>query len=320
MVRARLPGASLVALAVACASLPCRAAPPPPPPPPAAKANEPASSPVDPVKKYEQGVAEREAGNFVAAAELFDAAYRELPAKDREIRAGVLFELVDARRNAFAEGEGAPQICEAERQLVGFLDGVRAEFGAKGDKRPDTRKAKKLLGEVQKQIAGLKKESPDLDCARETIEAPTPPPETTEPAPSAEPVRDVPKDTPPDPRPRRLVIAGAVTMGVGGLFLGLTGAGLAIGSAAERDGDAKTTSAALAGMPLSKDDPELEALVRRGKLGNGLAIAGGILATMAIAAGVALIVLGKRAKPAQRAAFAPGVGPGFVGGAVTLRF
>ena len=295
----------VLAAALAAAPLPCAAA-------------APAAAPVDAGKLYEQGVAERGAGNFVAAAENFDATYRNLPASDRDIRAGVLFELVDARRNAFAEGEGAPQICEAERQLVGFLDEVKATFGAKGDKRPDTRQAKKVLAEVRKQIAGLRKETPDLDCAREVI-APPPPPEPEPEAPAPAPAPDVPKDSKPDPRPRRLVIAGAATMGAGGLFVIMMAAGLAVGARAERDGAAATTQAALAGTPLSEDDPELQAIVRRGRVGNGLAIAGGILATAALAAGVTLIVLGKR-RPAPRAAFAPGFGPGSVGGSLMLRF
>lgn len=308
--RLELTGAASLAAALAVAPLPCAAAP-------ASAAPASAAPAVDPKKEYEQGVAERAAGNFVAAAEHFDAAYRELPTGEREIRAGVLFELVDARRNAFAEGEGAPQICETERLLVGYLDEVRAEFGAKGDKKPDTRKAKKLLAEVRKQIAALKKEQPDLECAREVIEPPAPPEPEPPPAP---PEPDVPKDSPPDPRPRRLVIAGAATAGAGGLFLAMMAAGLAVGARAERDGAAATDAAVLAGVPLSERDPALQAIVDRGRVGNGLAIAGGVLATAALAAGVAMIVIGKRTRSAPKAAFAPGLGPGQLGGALTLRF
>jgi hypothetical protein len=303
--------AALIAAAVAVAPLPARAQPAPP---------EPAGA-VDPKLEYEQGIAERDAGNFVTAAEHFDVAYRELPASDRDVRAAVMFELVDARRNAFAEGEGPPQICEAERVLAGYLDEVKAVFGARGDKRPDTRKAKKVLAEVRKQITALKKETPGLDCASEVIEAPPPAEPAQGPAPSPEqPKQPVPEVSKPEPRARTFVIAGAATTGVGGLFLVLMGVGLGLGNRAELDGARLTADAVLAGMPLSEDDPELQRVVKRGRVGNGLAIAGGILATAAIAAGVTLIVLGTRKRPAKAAAFAPAVAPGFVGGSLAVRF
>lgn len=305
MVRPEFLRAALIAAAVAVAPLPARA--------------EPASA-VDPTQEYEQGLAERDAGNFVSAAEHFDAAYRELPASDRDVRGAVMFELVDARRNAFAEGEGPPQLCEAERVLVGYLDEVKAEFGARGDKRPDTRKAKKVLAEVRKQIAALKKETPDLDCAREVIEAPPPEPPPVEEAPAEPPKQPVPEVSKPDARARTFVIAGAATTGAGGLFLVLMGVGLGLGDRAELDGARATADAVLAGMPLSEDDPELQRIVKRGRIGNGLAIAGGIVATAAIAAGVTLIVLGTRKRPAKAAAFAPAVAPGFVGGSLAVRF
>ena len=68
----------------------------------------------------------------------------------------LLFELVDARRNAFAEGEGPAQICECERVLDGYLAEVKQLLGARAEKLPDTRKARKLLAEVRKQIATIK--------------------------------------------------------------------------------------------------------------------------------------------------------------------
>lgn len=280
-------------------------------------------------KLYEEGIAERNAGNFVAAADAFTAAYKDIPPKSQQIRAAVLFDLVDARRNAFAEGEGPGQICESERVLVGYLDEVKQTFGAKGEKLPDTRKAKKLLGEVRKQIATYKVETPDLDCATAPLERAAAPEPEPEPAPP-------PKPEPPGPteaekqaeaararRARTFVIAGAVTTGVGGLLLGVMAGGLVLGRKAERDGAERTQAGIDAGTPVSEDDPDLQAIVRRGKLGNGLAIAGGVLATAALAAGVTLLVLGLRggkARKQTRASLGPAVAPGFAGAALSLRF
>lgn len=272
-------------------------------------------------RRYQEGISERDAGDFVTAAESFTAALRDLPPTAREIRAAVLFDLVDARRNAFAEGEGPGQICESERLLGDYLAEVKQSLGARADKLPDTRKARKLLADVRKQLAAYKVEHPDLDCARTTVERPTPEPEPEPAPPPAPAVAPEPAPPPPDTtRPRRaraLVIAGSVTTGVGGLFLGVMAGGLAIGRGAERDGDAWTQKAIKnQNAPLSADDPALQSLVRRGQMGNKLAIAGGVLATVLVATGVGLLVLGLRGKPNRppRAALAP-TGPG-----LTLRF
>lgn len=284
-----------------------------------------APTPPDPAleavnKRYQEGRAERDAGDFVTAAESFMAAFTDIPPKSREIRASVLFDLVDARRNAFAEGDGPGQICECERLLVEYLAEVKQLLGARAEKVPDTRKARKLLTEVRKQIAAVKAENPTLDCATTTVQRPVPEPEPEPAPPPPAPVAPEPAPAGPDPaqlrRARTLVIAGGVTTGVGGVFLGVMAGGLAIGQKAEHDGSTRTTMALAGGAPLSEDDPELQSIVRRGKTGNQLAIAGGVIATVFVAAGVAMLVLGLRARKGRpaRVALVPG-STGF-----TLRF
>jgi hypothetical protein len=273
-------------------------------------------------KRYQEGLTARDAGDFVTAAESFTAAYKDIPPKSREIRASVLFDLVDARRNAFAEGEGPGQICECQRLLGDYLAEVKQLLGARADKVPDTRKAKKLLAEVRKQIAALKLENPSLDCAATTVERPAPEPEPEPPPPPPEPALSATTPAPgPDPaqlrRARTLVIAGSVTTGVGGVMLGVMAGGLVLGRNAEQDGQSLTQQALAAGAPLSEDDPVLQSLLRRGQTGNRLAIAGGVIATIAVAAGVTMLVLGLRARKNPRPARAALV-PGPAG--LTLRF
>jgi hypothetical protein len=281
------------------------------------------AAPPDPVleavnKRYQEGLAARDAGDFVTAAESFTAAYKDIPPKSREIRASVLFDLVDARRNAFAEGEGPGQICECERLLVAYLDEVKQLLGARAEKVPDTRKARKLLAELRKQIAAVKLENPALDCAATTVDRPAPEPEP-EPEPPPAPA-EPPAPAGPDPaqtrRARTLVIAGGVTTGVGVVMLGVMAGGLAIGRKAEQDGEDLTLKALANNAPLSEDDPGLRSLLRRGHTGNALAIAGGVIATVAVAAGVTMIVLGLRARKGRpaRAALVPGAA------GLTLRF
>jgi hypothetical protein len=281
------------------------------------------AAPPDPVleavnKRYQEGLAARDAGDFVTAAESFTAAYKDIPPKSREIRASVLFDLVDARRNAFAEGEGPGQICECERLLVAYLDEVKQLLGARAEKVPDTRKARKLLAELRKQIAAVKLENPALDCAATTVDRPAPEPEP-EPEPPPAPA-EPPAPAGPDPaqtrRARTLVIAGGVTTGVGVVMLGVMAGGLAIGRKAEQDGEDLTLKALANNAPLSEDDPGLQSLLRRGHTGNALAIAGGVIATVAVAAGVTMLVLGLRARKGRpaRAALVPGAA------GLTLRF
>ena len=281
-----------------------------------------AAPPQDGREEYERGATARDAGDFVRAAEHFDAAYRTLPVES-DVRSAVLFDLVDARRNAFARAEEPPQLCESERLLVGYLDEAKARLGAKAERLPDTRKAKKVLTSVRQQIAALKRERPTLDCAAEILEAPRAPvPAEPDAAPpegpaAAHPTTPAPAQ-PPRPAGRPLVIAGATTLGVSGLFVVVAAAGLGGGAAAERDGEALTSAALAAGAPLSEDDPELAALVRRGRLGNGLAAAGAALAAAALVAGIALLAVGVRRGRGHRAGLTPG--PGVVGVGVALRF
>jgi hypothetical protein len=285
----------------------------------AAPADDPAIA--EATRIYQQGIGERDAGNHVAAAESFTDAYDKIPPASREIRAAVLFDLVDARRNAFAEGEGAAQLCECERRLVAYSDEVTDTFGAKGERFPDTRKARKLLADVRAQIAGLRAETPDLDCSALGVDKAPPP--------APEPIAEAPPPKPPEPpgpdpvvhkQRRDQTLAGGVLVGVGGVFLVVMAAGLGVGRKAERDGTDLTDAATAAGMPLSMDDPSLQDPVRRGKIGNGLAIAGGVIGGVALVTGVTLLVLGKRPVPPRRASLRPALAPGFAGAALHLRF
>ncbi|MFY0538427.1 hypothetical protein [Nannocystis pusilla] len=71
---------------------------------------------------YDRGLAERDAGRFPAAAREFAAAYAQIPVSQRELRAAVLFDLVDAHRGAYTAGgerrgneHPAAHLCAADR-------------------------------------------------------------------------------------------------------------------------------------------------------------------------------------------------------------
>ena len=250
---------------------------------------------------YERGRSEREAKRFAAAAAEFAIAYKEIPPTQSQ-RATVLFELVDAHRSAFAAGgrvrgreHPAKHLCDAEASLTEFIDLAEKKRAPKAKRSPDARMAGELRTDVRAELDEARKTAADLDCA--TVELPR----DDVPEPAAAPGDDAgPR------RPRRaihkpFVIAGAVTTGVGMIFVGLMANGLVRGKRAERDGDALVATS----PTLPEQDPLLQAIDDRGRGANHLAIAGGVIGTAALGAGIALLVIGLRGGPGSRVALSP---------------
>lgn len=272
---------------------------------------------------YERGTREREAGRYAAAAAEFEAAYAEIPPARKEQRATVLFELVDVRRSAFAASgkirgkeHPAAHLCAAQTALGDFIDAAQKDRPRKGKKSDDEIKATELRAEVEKQLDAARKSAPDLDCA--TVEYPR---EDAAEAPAPEATSgdaDRPKSA---PRPRRsihkpFVIAGGVTTGVGLILLGVMAGGLVRGKRAEADGDALVSM-----HPTEPADSDaLQEIDHDGKVGNRMAIAGGVLGTLALGTGVALLVIGLRGGPARRVAVSPTMSPRALGVALRWQF
>ena len=270
------------------------------------------------VEHYERGRSEREAKRFAAAAAEFAIAYKEIP-PTHSLRATVLFELVDAQRSAFAAGgrlrgreHPAAHLCAAEAALTEFIDTAEKKRAPKAKRSPDARNAAELRAEVRSQLDAARTDEASLDCA--TVEYPRD--DVPEPAPEA--LADEPGAP---PRPRRpihkpFVIAGAATAGVGMIFVGLMASGLVRGKRAEQDGDALVAMS----PTLPEEDPLLQAIDRRGKGANRLAIAGGVIGTAALGAGIALLVIGLRGGPPSRVALTPTFGPRDLGVLLRLQF
>ena len=111
----------------------------------------------------------------------------------------------------------------------------------------------------------------------------------------AAPVADEPEPRKKAPRDGRGLIAGGsllTLVGVGGVAM--LGAGLATGIGAQKDADA-----------LNEADldfqTKLDDIDAKGKLGNTLAIAGGVVAGVGLAAGIALLVVGVKKRKKYRA-------------------
>lgn len=144
----------------------------------------------------------------------------------------------------------------------------------------------------------------------------------TEPV-ATEPVATEPVATDPEPAPPRrerapgdrMVQAGVGVVVAGVLGYGLMAAGLGIGNQAEGD---------LLVLSERDDIPARHDVLARGRLGNQLAIAGAVTASVAMAVGIPLIVIGRRRHEASfaspRARLVIGGGPGSWGLEVRGRF
>lgn len=266
---------------------------------------------------YDRGLAERDAGRPASAAREFASAYAQISDDQRELRAAVLFDLVEAHRGAFGVGGArngsehpAAHLCAADRALADFIE-AEQERSKRNKKTPDSIKATRLREDIRREFMAAKAKESDLDCA--ALELPRVVAVDTGPAPSE------PK---PEPEPKRpvnskaLVIAGAATGGFGLVMLGLMVGGMVRGNKAEAAGRDLVES-----MPtLMPEDPALEEIGRRGRSGNQMAIAGGVLGTLALGVGVALLVVGARKKPSKQVAVWPVMAPRSGGLALRLQF
>jgi hypothetical protein len=300
---------TILSVAVALASLAPRAA----------VAAPEQTVPPEAEKHYDNGVRERDAGRFASAAAEFSAAYVDIPTSLKELRASVLFDLVDAQRNAYVGGgkirgneHPAAHLCAADEALTAFIEAP--ENSRKGKKSTDANRAVGLRSDVRAQISLARKETPTLDCA--TVEYPgdevvAPPVE-----PGAADVKTRAAPRAPRKIDKPLVIAGGVLTGFGLAMIGLMAGGLVRGRNAEAEGDAL-----VAARPTTpEDDPRLQEIDRDGKVGNRMAIAGGVISAVALGTGVALLVVGLRGGRHSKVAVTPTMAPRALGLALRWQF
>ncbi|MCA9688783.1 MAG: hypothetical protein KC636_04190 [Myxococcales bacterium] len=289
--------------------------------PPSARASPASTDTKAATARYKEGVKALRKGEVEAAAEKFEEALALVPAAELEVRAAVLFDLVDARRQTH-EATGALQhLCAARDALTDYLDEAEAA-GEASEGYPDVRKAHELRVELLESIHVAERKDPSTRCDVGDA-APTE-------APAEEPAEEL--DAPPpstdaddrrlDKRGRVYLITGSALAGVGLIFLGVMAGGLAMGASAERDGEALVDAGIDSGQHVSMSDPALEAIASRGRTGNALAVAGGVIGVAAAGAGAALIVLAlrRRGRSQARLSGAPYVLRGGAGVSLGLRF
>jgi hypothetical protein len=280
----------------------------------------PMSPPKEAVEHYERGVSERDAKRFSAAATEFTAAYADMPPSLKDLRVGILFDIVYARRDAYASGgrirgneHPAAHLCAADEALTEFIDAAGSP--KKGKKNGDVTRAIDVRAEIRGDLEKAREATPELDCA--TVEYPRED-AATEPAQNEGKAELTTKRSPRAPRPidKPLVIAGGVLTGVGLAMIGLMAGGLVRGKRAEADGDAL-----VAARPTTPEtDPRLQEIDRDGKVGNRMAIAGGVISAVALGTGVALLVVGLRGGRQSKVAVTPTMTPRGLGLALRWQF
>lgn len=282
--------------------------------------------------RYKEGLELMADKDYLGAAEAFSDAFDLVPTSQREVRAGVLFDLVQAQRKA-ASGDGeAPEsssrhLCDAREKLNLYLADITQQYGDKSEKFRDTRKAKKLLTTVEQEIVDAGVVIPEA-CATLDEEPQVPKPDGADEGSETSPTPDEttqPGAKHPKPKPktsdRALVISGAALLGSSGIFWGMLIGGLAVGNGADRDGNLYADAGISAGTPVSENDPALLDIEKRGLRGNRVAIAGGIIGTALAATGAALLVVGLRRRGrTKQVAWFPLMGPEQVGVGLAARF
>ncbi|MCA9689027.1 MAG: hypothetical protein R3A51_02620 [Nannocystaceae bacterium] len=256
---------------------------------------------------YEKGRGKFETADFAAAVELWTEAYTALPADTAysEVKVLLLYNIATAREKAFEIDGELSQLRQAEVLLKSFEDNIPALYEDPKVREEELTRVRERRQTIAAKIA----EAEAARAAEESEPAPEEPEEPVEepaPPPSQEEV-DAPED---DRAGKALVATGAGLTVLGGVGLGIMVGGLVMGSGANDIADLDTTDAAGRGDQFAT-----------GRLGNTLAIVGGVAGGVFVATGVALIVVGKLRKGKGKAtALAPAIGPGVLGLQLTGRF
>lgn len=237
----------------------------PPPPPP----------PPTAAAKFEDGYAlgqrQYDAGAYLQAARTWVEAAGRLPevTANRENRAALFEYIADAYRRGLPAKDRAPVLREAVTALDQYCDAFRSAYGTETPINP------KVL-QVQ------------FELRRQLEELPTP----------GAPVE--PSWTPaPQVRPwKGLVAGGGVLVGVG------TGAAILAGVMGAR-GDRIEAEFEAAKCSLYTPATACADLIADGRTANALAIAGAVVAPLALGGSVAMLLVGARRKAAVRYALLP---------------
>jgi hypothetical protein len=277
----------LVAAAVALSSAQTSAAPRAnkPPPPPDVEPKEPLPpAEQTPLQRAEQlfrrGVARYELAKFDEAVQLWTEAYGilEPTRENRAIRNDLVYNISSAQVEAYRIDGDPRRLREAKQLLVRYVEVYRELSEGDDTSEQEIKQAETRIAEIDAMLLEVEKK-------REARER--------EPATSAA-----------RRQARALVISGAVVTSFGVVGLGVAFAGLGVGVRADRE--------------FEQEPAQRELNRRRGRQANVLVATGTAVGIAFLAAGIALLVIGKKNERKLKAA--PVAGRGTYGLALAGRF
>lgn len=216
--------------------------------------------------------------------------------QNRKVRAELIYNVARAEEKAFDIDHDIRRLRRAKRALERFTEEVAAVY-PRDEVARERAAAGERIAAIERKIEKAEAEARRREQAR--IEAMRP---------KFDPVLDRKVAR----RNRGMMATGGALFVLGAGALGMMGAGLAIGRAAEAD---------LGELPAGADLEKRRAVLSRGDLGNRLAIAGAVTGGVLVVVGLPLLIAGgvfEKERKAYKASFVavPHAGPGGIG----LRF
>ena len=267
---------------------------------------------------YSQAQELLEAGDYVGAAEIWEAMLTQTPESEATAsgREAMICNAIDARIEAYgrqvtANGEKEPlHLVEGQIALRRYL---RAHATAYGESKAVSAPVQERADTLAVAMAGAQPDRPRAPATGAGEGAPFVPAAQTRPV-------------PPPPRDGSGLLVGGIGLGVLGLAVGLTmiPLGAALGRNAENIYTVSTLNAAS-----TTSDPQRTLYLadaaqarRAGRTSNRVAIAGGVLSPLMLGGAAAMIVYGLQR---QRAAYprvqhGPRLSPDYAGYGATLQF
>lgn len=243
---------------------------------------------------YQQGEARFATADFAGAIELWTEAFSIVPdtTDSARIKALLIYNIATARERAYEVTNDVSQLRQAKILMQGYAQSIPALFGDSAEGADEVVKITERLNAITAQIEAYERKK-----ARDRRSAGP-----------AERSDDGPDD--PGRGSKVLIGAGAAALAVGVGGLAMMGAGVAMGNKAND----------IDGLEADDIDGRREQF-DRGRMGNTLAIAGGVVGGVFAITGAVLVGIGasRRAK-AKSAALAPWFGPRVVGLGVGGRF
>jgi len=240
---------------------------------------------------YKRGRTSFETANYLEAIDLWEEAYglvQDVP-ENAAIKAALIYNIAAAQEKAYDIDTDITHLRQAAVLMETYAGSVPSLYGDEGEAAIELEKIEKRLAELRQRIEEAEAAAPQTDPD------PAPHPEVIEPT------------FKPDPRAKPLIIAGAVTAGLGVVGLGLMAGGLAMGSSAnELDED------------VSLEDRRDQ--FDRGRSGNTLAYVGGAAGGVLLVTGAVLLGLGLKKRSTGTMAVAPWGGRRSAGVSVGGRF